>query len=141
MSAQEGGGVCLGRGCLPKGCTPPTAVDRMADACENITFPQLLLRMVIMDITWKTYRFNRERQLSLCACFMHCAKFMLTLFLFSGIRLHVLHPSVHTERPDLGLQGQHICACTRQRGTCLYLCNVMYVVTTRFANVICKIKW
>ena len=88
----------------------------------------------------ETYGFNRERQLSQCACFMHCAKFMLTLFLFSGIRLHVLHPSVHTERPDLGLQGQHICACTRQRGTCLYLCNVMYVVMTRFANVKCKIE-
>ena len=37
------GGVCLPWGCLQgQGCcTPP--VDRMRDACENITFPQLLL--------------------------------------------------------------------------------------------------
>ena len=46
-------GVCPGVGgslpggeVLPRGCTPPS-VDRMTDACENITFPQLLLRTVI----------------------------------------------------------------------------------------------
>ena len=50
-------GVCLHGECLPRegvsagGCTPPNPVDRMTDACENITFPQLLLRTVIMDIT------------------------------------------------------------------------------------------
>ena len=44
------GGVCPG-GCLPGGVClggahlPP--VDRMSDACENITFPQLLLRTVM----------------------------------------------------------------------------------------------
>ena len=27
----------------------PTLVDRMTDACENITFPQLLLRVVIIE--------------------------------------------------------------------------------------------
>ena len=40
------GGVCLGvsaRGCTPS--SPP--MDRMTDPCENITFPQLLLRMII----------------------------------------------------------------------------------------------
>ena len=53
------GGVCLG-GCLPRGyltggCLPGgggwqvprgrhPSVDKMKDACENITFPQLLLR-------------------------------------------------------------------------------------------------
>ena len=45
-------GVCLG-GWLPRGCLPGESaqggydsppVDRMTDACENITFPQLLLR-------------------------------------------------------------------------------------------------
>ena len=52
----RGNGVCLGGVCLEegvsawgrqpgRGCTP-TPVDRMTDTCENITFPQLLLRMV-----------------------------------------------------------------------------------------------
>ena len=49
VSAREG---CLG-GCLPRGVVlytyPP--VDRMTDACENITFPQLLLRTVIKYLT------------------------------------------------------------------------------------------
>ena len=57
VSAQGGvclagvclGGVCLGWGAYPGGCTPPP-VDRMTDACENITFPQLLLRMVKMSV-------------------------------------------------------------------------------------------
>ena len=54
VSAQEG--VCLGivcpvgvsacGGCLPGGMYTSLPVDRMTDACENITFPQLLLRMV-----------------------------------------------------------------------------------------------
>ena len=30
----------------PSPCMPPSPVDRMTDACENITFLQLLLRMV-----------------------------------------------------------------------------------------------
>ena len=37
-------------GCLPRGCTPPP-VDRMTDTCENITFPQLLLRTVISSLS------------------------------------------------------------------------------------------
>ena len=46
-SAQEGEGVSAQRGGFcPGGCTPPS-VDRMTDACENITFLQLLLRKVI----------------------------------------------------------------------------------------------
>ena len=53
VSAQWGGcaqgdvcwGVCPG-GCLPGGVHP--LVDRMTGACENITFPQLLLRTVII---------------------------------------------------------------------------------------------
>ena len=32
-------------GCLPRGCTPPPCGQ--TDTCENITFPQLLLRTVI----------------------------------------------------------------------------------------------
>ena len=38
------GGICVGRFlpggcvCLTRGCTPP--VNRMTDACENITFPR-----------------------------------------------------------------------------------------------------
>ena len=47
------GGVCPGEGvCLlgGRGCTPPP-VDRITDACENITFQQLLLRMVIRNNT------------------------------------------------------------------------------------------
>ena len=45
-----GGGVCLGRGvCLRRSARgfTPHSVDRMTDTCENITFPQLLLRTVI----------------------------------------------------------------------------------------------
>ena len=61
-SGRLGGGRCLPRGCLPwEGCLPrgrgvcsgglhsprsPLPVDRTTDACENITFPQLLLQMV-----------------------------------------------------------------------------------------------
>ena len=40
---------CLPRGCLPSagGCTPPSCGQ--TDICENITFPQLLLRTVIIQ--------------------------------------------------------------------------------------------
>ena len=42
-----GGGVCLGDVCLGGVHLPfPPTLDRMTDACENITFPQLLLRRV-----------------------------------------------------------------------------------------------
>ena len=56
MSAQGG---CLARGCLARGSVCPgevcaqggvhlhPPVDRMTDACENITFAQLLLWTVI----------------------------------------------------------------------------------------------
>ena len=48
---------CLPRGCLPRECLPRggmpggyipafNGADRMTDSCENITFPQLLLRTV-----------------------------------------------------------------------------------------------
>ena len=40
----------------PLPCTPPPTVDRMTDACENITFPQLLLRTVIK----KSRQFNHS---------------------------------------------------------------------------------
>ena len=51
VSAQ-GMGVCLGgflpRGCLPRGVyTSPLWTEFLTHACENITFPQLLLRTVI----------------------------------------------------------------------------------------------
>ena len=39
VSAQ--GDVCPGGVCPGVSATPPPAVDRMTDACENITFPQL----------------------------------------------------------------------------------------------------
>ena len=50
----QGGGVCPGGlpggvfawGCLPD--PPPRPVDKITDACENITFPHLLLRTVII---------------------------------------------------------------------------------------------
>ena len=53
VSAQGGCLLCVcPGGCLPGMCvsawavyTPPS-VDRMTDACENITFPQLLLRTI-----------------------------------------------------------------------------------------------
>ena len=53
VSAQEGG-VCPGRGCLPRagsdpvhaGIHPPLWTEFLTHACENITFPQLLLRTV-----------------------------------------------------------------------------------------------
>ena len=38
-------GVSAPRGVCLEGCIPPL-VDRMTEACENITFPQLLLRTV-----------------------------------------------------------------------------------------------
>ena len=45
-------GGCLPRreGCLPGGCTPPPLwTEFLTHACENITFPQLLLRTVMND--------------------------------------------------------------------------------------------
>ena len=59
VSAQEGvcleGGVCLGVGIclLPGGCLHSAwggvhLAPRQTDTCENITFPQLLLRTVII---------------------------------------------------------------------------------------------
>ena len=51
--SAQGGGVCPGG--LPGGCfclgvsaRPPRPVDKITDACENITFPYLLLRTVII---------------------------------------------------------------------------------------------
>ena len=42
-----GGGVCPGEGVCPGGgCTPPPCGQ--TDTCENIIFPQLLLRTVKM---------------------------------------------------------------------------------------------
>ena len=65
-------GGCLPRGCLPGGCLPRVGVcpwgvvsdqlhrgggvcqtppvNRLTDVCENITFPQLLLRTVIITL-------------------------------------------------------------------------------------------
>ena len=62
MSAW-GWGVCSG-GDLLRGCVCPggyTPVDRMTDACENITFPQLLLWTV------KKQNFMKQKEhLSIC---------------------------------------------------------------------------
>ena len=35
--------------CSPLPCIPPLWTEFLSHACENITYPQLLLRMVIMD--------------------------------------------------------------------------------------------
>ena len=41
--------VCLGRGCLARGCLPRhPPVNRITGRYRNITFPQLMLRMVKM---------------------------------------------------------------------------------------------
>ena len=55
-----GGGVCPGvcvcfGGCLPRECTP---LWGQTDTCENITFPQLLLRTVITVHLEKSCNFN-----------------------------------------------------------------------------------
>ena len=52
-------------GCLPRGCTPPP-MDRMTDACENITFqqPRLLMfffRLVDM-LYWEKLQVGKEFQ-------------------------------------------------------------------------------
>ena len=44
--ASACGDVCLGKRCLPRWDVHLLPVDRMTDASENITFPQLLLRTV-----------------------------------------------------------------------------------------------
>ena len=62
------GDVCLaGKGCLPggrclpgRGCTPPPCGQ--TDTCENITFPQLLLRTVKIS----PYCFSHLRQQRRC---------------------------------------------------------------------------
>ena len=48
------GGVSAWGGCLPGRCTPPP-VDRMTDACENITFSQLLSRTVTIEVLTPWY--------------------------------------------------------------------------------------
>ena len=50
-----GWGVCLGWGvcpgmCLPGGCVSALWTEFLTHACENITFPQLLLRTVMKEI-------------------------------------------------------------------------------------------
>ena len=53
----HGGGVCLSGGraagvsACPGGCTIPLPCGQI-DTCENITFPQLLLRTVIIILTF-----------------------------------------------------------------------------------------
>ena len=50
-SMHWAGGVCLGRGCVPQfmlGYTHPFPVDRMTDACENITFDEKVLLICLM---------------------------------------------------------------------------------------------
>ena len=64
VSGGGGGRGCLPRGCVCWGCLPrggcllawregvyTSPVDRITDACENITFQQLLLRMIIRNNT------------------------------------------------------------------------------------------
>ena len=46
----RGGGVCPGEGVPAQGDVHLPLVDRMTDACANITFLQLLLRTVIICI-------------------------------------------------------------------------------------------
>ena len=82
VSAQVGvcrGSVCQGdvcqRGCQPRGCIPAcigadtSPVDRMTDACEKITFPQLLLWMV--NIRIRKYPTSAETPMWGTASFHH----------------------------------------------------------------------
>ena len=54
---EFGWGLCLSGGCLPRevpaqeGGVHLPPVDRMRDACENITFPELLLRTVTINMS------------------------------------------------------------------------------------------
>ena len=58
VSAPWGGG-------LPRFCQTPTSVNRMADACENITFPQLLLRTVLyLNVYFMLFK---------RICYLYCA--------------------------------------------------------------------
>ena len=86
---------CLPRGCLPGGlpggCTPPPCGQ--TDTCENITFPQLLLRMVK---NWRTIspftdtpvwtsgdvcpRFQSQKR-SLFLCFITCMQWISQIYL------------------------------------------------------------
>ena len=44
-------GGCLRGGCTPLGQAP---LCGQTDACENLTFPQLLLRTVMIHVNWET---------------------------------------------------------------------------------------
>ena len=55
---MQEGGVCPGE-CLPD----PPPVDRMTDACGNITFPQLLLRTVKLFCVYVA----RKKENTVCA--------------------------------------------------------------------------
>ena len=53
--SAHGRGVCPGAvsaqgGVSAWGCPPDSPVDRMTDACENITFPQLLFWTVNIEL-------------------------------------------------------------------------------------------
>ena len=75
------GGVCpwdvSARGCLPD---PPNA-DRMTDACENITFPQLMLRTVkTVNVQLINNKWGRVFILKLSSSKLRCNNWMTKLF-------------------------------------------------------------
>ena len=68
MSSAGGGG------CLPSawgdGCTPPLCGQ--TDTCENMTFPQLLLRVVIIERTNVVTENATDKVVSDISCNVKC---------------------------------------------------------------------
>ena len=96
-SARGGGVLPRGRGggYLPRGCTTPH-VDRMTDACENITFSQLLLRTVTR-MHFSRMRSIRLPSASRCIPFLGGGKY---------VRGHTL--DIPTPWKGTGTRGVHL---------------------------------
>ena len=59
LSCPVHGGITSPAQCM-LGYTPPDRIF-LTHACENITFPQLLLRMIKMQRSWKGIAFHNDR--------------------------------------------------------------------------------
>ena len=98
-------GVCLPGGCLPGGCLPDTPpANRMTNACENITFPQLRW-------TVKNSRFVIN-----CACIKPRLGLSLVVLLYSKPRLGLSLVVLLYSKPRLGLSLAVFCVHQTQTG-------------------------
>ena len=105
-------GAGLPRGCLPGGIHPPCG---QTDTCENITFPQLLLRTV--NITyWKMFRsFSILKNI---ACH-NCVNLTTNGNVPRGKSIHIITKRHFIRMPTARLCGVFVVNVCREGGTCV----------------------